>query len=77
MAGRHFPPPWTAEETDACFIVRDHNGQSLAYVYFEDEPGRRTAANLLTRDEARRIALNMAKLPELLGAQRPDIAATS
>jgi hypothetical protein len=65
---RRFPAPWTAEETDACFIVRDHNGQALAYVYFEDEPGRRAAAKLLTRDEARRVALNMAKLPELLGA---------
>jgi hypothetical protein len=29
------PSPWTAEETDACFIVRDANGQALAYVYFE------------------------------------------
>jgi hypothetical protein len=36
-----FPPPWTVEEQDACFVVRDHNGQQLAYVYFEDEPGRR------------------------------------
>jgi hypothetical protein len=30
----------TAEETQAYFIERDHNGQTLAYVYFEDETGR-------------------------------------
>jgi hypothetical protein len=63
---RRFPPPWVAEETPSCFIVRDHNGQALSYVYFEDEPGRRSAAHLLTRDEARRIAANIAKLSELL-----------
>jgi hypothetical protein len=28
-----FPPPWSAEETDACFIVRDANGQALVCVY--------------------------------------------
>jgi hypothetical protein len=64
--GRRFPPPWSVEELDACFVVRDHNGQALAYVYFEDEPGRRSAAKLLARDEARRIASNITKLPELL-----------
>ena len=41
MTIRRFPPLWIVlEENDACFIVKDHAGLSLAYVYFEEEPGR-------------------------------------
>src|SRR5215469_9025936 len=41
---RRFPPPWSVEESDACYVVRDLSGQKLAYGYFEDEPDRRSAA---------------------------------
>jgi hypothetical protein len=64
---RRFPPPWSVEELSTAFVIRDDNGQKLAYVHFEEEPGRRSAAKLLTKDEARRIAANVTKLPELLG----------
>jgi hypothetical protein len=35
MPERHFPPPWLVEELDSCFVVKDANGQALAYMYFE------------------------------------------
>jgi hypothetical protein len=35
-------------------------------MYYEEDPDRRAAANLLTRDEARRIAAEIFKLPVLL-----------
>jgi hypothetical protein len=43
---------------DVCLVVTDSAGQKLAYVNFEEEPGRRSAAKPLTKDEARRLALN-------------------
>jgi hypothetical protein len=33
-------------------VVRDVTGQALSYVYYENEPGRRSAAKLLSKDGA-------------------------
>jgi hypothetical protein len=49
MTTRRFPPPWSVEDIGAAFVVRDHDGQQLAYAYFEEEPGRRSAAKLLSK----------------------------
>ena len=62
MNQRRLPPPWSIEERQACFIVKE----ALAHVYFEEEPGRRSAENLMSRDEDGALALNIAKLPDLL-----------
>jgi hypothetical protein len=69
---RHFPPPWTVEQIPgSCslcgFKVLDANGQSLAYVYGRETKRDADIAKVLTMDEGRRIASNIAKLPKLLG----------
>ena len=56
MTERGFPPPWSVQELNACFVVTDSSRQKLAYIYFEDDPQRRSAAKLLSRNEALRIA---------------------
>jgi len=68
---RHFPPPWFVEEGGECFCVKDGRGQALAYIYYEEVAGRRDVVNRLTRDEARRIAANIARLPEMIAKTKP------
>jgi hypothetical protein len=70
---RRFPPPWTVEEHSECFAVTDANGQRLALIYFEPDPNKERM-NGLTRDEAKRIAANFAKLPTFIEAdkERPE-----
>jgi hypothetical protein len=63
---RRFPPPWTVEKISGGFKVIDTNGQSLAYFYARDNDHDANTAGVLTMDEARRMAINLARLPELL-----------
>jgi hypothetical protein len=66
VTSRRFPSPWSAELQPNYYVVRDANGQQIAYIYYSNDPERRAAAKLLPKDEARRIASNIAKLPDLL-----------
>ena len=66
---RRFPPPWTVEKIPGGLKVLDANGQSLAYVYSRETKNAADIVKVLTEDEARRIASNIAKLPTLLGKE--------
>jgi hypothetical protein len=63
---RRFPSPWTAERIPGGYVVKDATGQSLVYVYARETRAEVDTAKVLTMDEARRVASNIAKLPTLL-----------
>jgi hypothetical protein len=65
-APRRFPSPWRADKTPGGYVVRDANGQALAYVYSRDDATEALQAKMLNKDEARRVAVNIGRLPELL-----------
>ena len=64
---RRFPVPWRADKIPGGYVVRDANGQALVYVYSRDNDAEALQARVLTKDEARRIAVNVARLPQLVG----------
>jgi hypothetical protein len=66
QARHRFPLPWSVEQQDSCFVVRDSNGKAVSHIYFKDEHGRGAVTTVFTRDEARHIAAAVAKMPELL-----------
>jgi hypothetical protein len=64
---RRLPAPWRADTIPGGYVVRDATGQALAFIYSRHTEAEARQANVLTVDEARRIAINVARLPELLG----------
>jgi hypothetical protein len=69
---RRFPAPWHADTISGGYVVRDASGQSIAYIYSRGTEVEARQANVLTKDEGRRIALNIARLPGLLGRGESD-----
>jgi hypothetical protein len=69
---RRFPAPWRADKIAGGYVIRDANGQALAYVYSRENDAEARQAKMLTVVEARRIAINIARLPELLGRGERD-----
>ena len=72
MSTRRFTAPWSVRELEQAFRVEDATGQAVAYTYFRLDENEARQANVLTWDEARRIAANIAKLPELLSHERTE-----
>jgi len=62
LPARNFPPPSKVDRIPGGFVVKDVNDQQLAHIYADN----RQIVNTLTEDEARRIASNIAKLPNFL-----------
>jgi hypothetical protein len=65
-----FPPPWSIVELEESFAVRDASGFTITWVHFRKHEVIGTNADRMTRDQARRVAVNIARLPTLMGLEK-------
>jgi hypothetical protein len=73
---RRFPTPWPPDNVPGGCVVRDATGQTLACLYGRETEADARQAKVLMNDEPRRIAVDIARLLELLGSRiAPDPSA--
>jgi hypothetical protein len=63
-------PPWRARRLKHSYVIEDRTGTVVCFIYFRTDAAEARAANVLERELARRVAVNIAKLPELLQSAR-------
>jgi len=61
-----FPAPWRIVEIPNGFAVDDASGQQLGVFYGRADPNAAGHTGFLTTDEARQMAVDFTRLPELL-----------
>lgn len=65
-----FRKPWQLLEHKESFEIQNASGEHLAYIYHEDEPGRRDVMKRLTREDALTMAKAILRLPDLMDELR-------
>jgi hypothetical protein len=63
---KRYPSPWWVQENRESYVVVDDNDQTLAYVYFEDEPVRQSTMGRVGKGDAYQLARAISRLPRML-----------
>jgi hypothetical protein len=72
-----FPAPWRIIEIPSGFAVEDATGLQLGVFYGRADPNTAGHTGFLTMDDARQMAVDFARLPELLALSRSRAGTSS
>ncbi|WP_336492265.1 hypothetical protein [Methylobacterium nigriterrae] len=62
---RRFFAPWRMIEFEGVFRIEDAAALPLAYAFYSEDTAQQAVGSYMSREEARRVALNIAALPDL------------